>query len=44
MHSSPQYFGSTVIGYEANHELTKKVVKEEFFVVKSRFVVKERVI
>jgi len=40
----PRILRSTAIGYEENYELTKKDVKEEFFVVKSRFLIKKRVI
>ena len=35
---------STVIGCEAKYELIKKGLKEEFLVLKSRFLVKKRVI
>ena len=45
MHSSPlDILRSSVIGCEANYEMTKNGVKEEFFVLKSRFLVKKRVI
>ena len=40
----PNILKSTVIGYEAKYELTKKGLKEEFFVLKSRFLVKKTVI
>ena len=41
MHPSPNILRSTVIGCEANYELSKKKgVKEELFVLKSRFLVK----
>ena len=40
----PNILRSTVIGCEAKYELTKKSLKEEFFVLKSWFLVKKRVI
>jgi len=43
MHPSPNML-STVIGCEVKFELTKKGLKEECCVLKSRFLVKKRVI
>src|SRR6218665_2052981 len=40
----PNILRSTVIGCEAKYELIKKGLKEEFLVLKSRFLVKKRVI
>ena len=40
---SPTILRSIVIGCEAKYELSKKGVKEEFFVLKSRFLVKKSV-
>jgi len=44
MHQSPNILRSTVIGCEAKYELTKKRCQGGIFVLKSRFLVKKRVI
>ena len=44
MHPPINISRSTVIGCEAKYELTKKGLKEDFCVLKKRFLVKKRVI
>ena len=38
----PHILRSTVIGSEAKHEVTEKRCKEEYYCLKSRFLVKKR--